>query len=110
MQNQGLSLLKKTMNYKVLIVTCGPVAALFEERYSKMIQRSEHRKDRQLLGLFPNFFHMLNSKKSPEERKNEKVILPRAAKDTEGRKFYKNLKRSRFVEEQAPGQPGSSRY
>jgi len=76
MQNRGLSLLKKTMNYQVLIVTCGPVAALFEERYSKMIQRSEHRKDRQLLGLFPNFFHMLNSKKSPEERKMKRSYFP----------------------------------
>jgi hypothetical protein len=76
MQNRGLSLLKKTMNYQVLIVTCRLVAALFEERYSKMIQRSEHRKDRQLLGLFPNFFHMLNSKKSPEERKMKRSYFP----------------------------------
>jgi len=78
MQNQGLSLLKKTMNYQVLIVTCGLVAALFEERYmySKTVQRSEHRKDRQLLGLFPNFFHMLNSKKSPEERKMKRSYFP----------------------------------
>jgi len=90
----------------ILIVTCGPVAALFEERYSNTTQRSKHREDRQLLGLFPNFFHIVNSKKSPEERKIKRSYFP----EQQRRLREENLKRSRFAEEQAPGQPGSSRY
>ena len=64
------------MNYQVLIVTYGLVAALFEERYNKTTQRSEYREDRQLHGLFRNFFHNLNSKKSPEERKMKRSYFP----------------------------------
>jgi len=94
------------MNYQVLIVTYGPVAALFKERYNKTTQRSEHREDRQLLGLFPNFFHNVNSKKSPEEREMKRSYFPEYQMTL---KEEKNLKRSRFAEEQAPGQPGSSR-
>jgi hypothetical protein len=66
------------MNYQVLICTCGAFL-----RYKKTFQRSGHRKDRPLLGIFPNFLTHFEFKKSPEGR-DMKVIFPREAKDTEG--------------------------
>jgi hypothetical protein len=47
-----LGLLKIAMNYQVLICTCGAFL-----RYKKTFQRSGHRKDRPLLGLFPQLFY-----------------------------------------------------
>jgi len=77
-----LGLLKIAMNYQVLICTCG--ARL---HYKNTFQRSGHRKDRQLLGLFPNFF----------------IHEQRTLREDQ-------LKKSRFAEKQAPGQAGFPRY
>jgi hypothetical protein len=89
------------MNYQVLICTCGAFL-----RYKKTFQRSGHRKDRPLLGLFPNFFTHFEFKKSPEGRDMKRSYFPEKQRTLR----EEQLKRSRYAEKESPGQPGFSRY